>query len=112
MGNRNMWTMSKKLLRAISAKHDKYLTLSTKQFMGIEKQPHSFYILSEAVYNEETGRYFNKEIYSTTSMIRITLYLRDIYYSLEGMELPEDQVKWNEIRKELMESGQYWPWNN
>lgn len=111
MGNRNMWTMSKKLLKAISVKYDKYLTLSTKQFMGVEKQPHSYYILSEAVYNTETGKYYNKEIYSTTSMIRITMYLRDIYYVLEGRELPMDQEKWNEIREELIQDGKYWPWN-
>lgn len=111
MGNRNMWTISKKLLKGISVKYDKQLTLSTKQFMGVEKQPHSIYILSEAVLNPDTGRYYNKEFYSTTSMIRITLYLRDIFYTLEGRELPTDQEKWNAIREELIANGEYWPRN-
>lgn len=111
MASRNMWTKSKILLKAIGVKHHHLLTLSTKQFMGSEKKPHDFYVLSEAVLNEETGKFYNREIYSTTSMVRIVLYLRDIWYSLEGLELPTDQEKWNEIRKELIADGKYWPRN-
>lgn len=108
MRNRNMWTTSKVILKALKFKHQRYFTVSIKQFIGKEQMPHNLYTLSEAVYNPNTGKYYNKDVYTTASMIRIVLYLRDILDILEGRPVAIDQPLWNDIREELVQSGKYW----
>jgi hypothetical protein len=34
-------------------------------------------------------------------MVRITLFLRDMWFEENGWELPTDQEEWNAIREEL-----------
>lgn len=100
----NLMQTSKKLIQALNSRGYR-LTLSTKQFMGREGQPHNMYSISRAIWNEEKEKYSHEELYSTTSMVRITLYLRDMWFDANGWELPTDQESWNKIRKELRENG-------
>lgn len=100
----NLMQTSKKLIQALNGRGHKY-TLSTKQFIGKEGQPHNMYSISKAIYNEEKRRYSHEEVYSTTSMVRITLYLRDMWFIENGWELPTDQEEWNAIREELRKDG-------
>ena len=100
----NLMQTSKKLVQALSSKGHK-LTLSTKQFMGKEGRPHNMYSLNLAIWNEEKSRYSHEEIYSTTSMVRMTLFLRDMWFEENGWELPTDQEQWNAIREELREKN-------
>jgi hypothetical protein len=69
--------------------------------MGKEGQPHNMYSINKALWNEEKGRYSHEELYSTTSMVRVTLFLRDMWFTANGWELPTDQPAWNAVRKEL-----------
>ena len=96
----NLRQTSKKLVLALNSRGYK-LTFNMKQFMGTEGEPHNYYSICKAVWNEDTNRYYNQEIYSSSSMIRITLFLRDMWYKENGWELPTDQKKWNEIRRDL-----------
>lgn len=100
----NLMQTSKKLIQALNSKGRK-LTFSTKQFMGREGQPHNMYSISEAIWNEEKRRYTHSEVYSTTSMVRVTLFLRDEWYKVNGWELPTDQAIWNTAREELQKDG-------
>lgn len=96
----NLMQTSKKLVQALNSKGRK-ITLSTKQFIGKEGQPHNMYSISEATWNEDKRKYSHEELYSTTSMIRVTLFLRDLWFELNGWELPDDQELWNDIREEM-----------
>lgn len=100
----NLMQTSKKLIQALNSRGHK-LTLSTKQFIGREGQPHNMYSISSATWNEEKRKYSHDELYSTTSMVRITLYLRDLWYIENNWELPTDQEEWNRIREELRNNG-------
>ena len=100
----NLMQTSKKLIQALNSRGHK-LTLSTKQFIGREGQPHNMYSISSATWNEEKRKYSHDELYSTTSMVRITLFLRDMWYVENNWELPTDQEEWNRIREELRENG-------
>lgn len=100
----NLMQTSKKLIQALNSRGHK-LTFSQKQFMGKEGQPHNMYSINKAIWNEEKRRYSHEELYSTTSMVRVTLFLRDMWYEENGWELPEDQEAWNAIRKELKEKN-------
>ena len=100
----NLMQTTKKLIQALNSRGYK-LTFSAKQFMGREGQPHNMYSVNRAIWNEEKGRYSHEELYSTTSMVRITLFLRDMWYEENEMELPTDQEAWNKIREELREKN-------
>lgn len=69
--------------------------------MGKDSRPHSYYSINKAEWNDERGKYLHTELYSSTSMVRIVLYLRDMWYKENGWELPTDQTLWNEIRADL-----------
>lgn len=96
----NLMQTCKKLIQALNSRGNK-LTFSTKQFIGTEGQPHNMYSVSKATWNEEKGKYKHDEIYSTTSMVRMTLFLRDMWYEENGWDLPTDQEQWNELREEI-----------
>ena len=100
----NLMQTSKKLVQALNSRGYK-LTFSTKQFIGKEGQPHNMYSISNATWDDEKKRYKHSELYSTTSMVRVVLFLRDMWYEENGWELPDDQEKWNGIRKELRGNG-------
>lgn len=100
----NLMQTSKKLIQALNSRGHKY-TMSVKQFIGKEGQPHNMYCISKATWNEEKLRYSHDEVYSATSMVRITLYLRDLWYKENNWELPTDQPQWNTIRKDLHNDG-------
>ena len=100
----NLMQTSKKLVQALNSRGYK-LTFSTKQFMGKESQPHNMYCVNKATWNEEKGRYSHEELYSTTSMVRMTLFLRDMWFEENGWDLPDDQEAWNKIRAELREKN-------
>lgn len=100
----NLMQTSKKLVQALNSRGYK-LTLSTKQFIGREGQPHNMYSISKAIWDWDNRKYKHSELYSTTSLVRIVLFLRDMWYEENGWELPTDQEKWNEIRKELRGNG-------
>ena len=96
----NLLRTSKKLVQALNSKGYK-LTFSSKQYIGREGQPHTMYSICRAVYNDEKQRYSHEEIYSTSSMVRIVLFLRDMWFEENGWELPTDQEQWNKIREGL-----------
>lgn len=96
----NLMHTSKKLIQALNSR-GYMLTFSTKQFMGREGQPHNMYSISKAIWNDEKRKYSHSEIYSTTSMVRVVLFLRDMWYKENDWELPTDQEEWNKIREEL-----------
>ena len=104
----NLIKTSKKLMQAISLKTDRQLCFSTKQIMGREDRIITLYIISESVYNPDIEKYQNVEIYSSSSMVRIVMFLRDGWYICNNMELPTDQEIWNEVRERLISNGQYW----
>lgn len=100
----NLLRTSKKLVSALNTKGYK-LTVSTKQFIGVEGRPHTMYGVNNGIWDEEKRKYINKELYSSTSLVRIVLYLRDMWFRENGWELPTDQEKWNIIREELKEKS-------
>lgn len=94
----------RKLISALNSKGDKLL-YAQKQFMGKEGRVHPLYSVSRATWDEAKERYRNVEIYSTTSNIRMALFLRDLLFTAEGKELPTDNEMWNKIREGMKDNG-------
>ena len=87
------------------------ILFNKKQFMGKEGMPHNLYSISKAYWDDGKGKYGSNEIYKSTSMIRIVLYLRDMLYLEQGKELPMDNEMWNALRPDdlriLQEEQEY-----
>ena len=91
---------TQKLIQALNSKgHD--LLFARKQFMGKEGMPQNFYVLSKGCWNADKGKYDTVDIYKTTSLIRMVLFLRDMWYTENGWELPTDNEMWNKIREQI-----------
>lgn len=99
-----MYQTRNKLLGALNSRGQK-LTFSTKEFIGTEGNTHKYYTISQGVWNDERRRYDHHELYSSVSMVRIVLFLRDRWFEINGWELPTDQKQWNDIRQKLKEDN-------
>ena len=87
-----------KLIRALNTR-GLMLMYNKKQFMGVEGQPHNLYTVTQAKWIPEKHKYGSVEVYKSTSTIRVVLYLRDLWFSINGWEIPTDNEMWNKIRE-------------
>lgn len=77
---------------------------STSQFYS-EKQdrPVTIYHIKQAEWDDGRGKFVNQELFNSTSQIQIVLYLRDLWYIVNGKELPTDNETWNAIREKIQQ---------
>lgn len=76
---------------------------STSQFYSMtQDRPITIYHIKQATYDAEREKFVNQELFNSTSQIQIVKFLRDMWYTLNGLELPTDDEKWNEIRDRAM----------
>lgn len=93
-------TMIHKLQRAINDKYGQKILYNKTQFYSEQQdRPVTLYILKQACWDEDKKRNRNIELYSTTSQIQIVLYLRDLWYELNGWEVPADNEEWNKAKE-------------
>ena len=98
MPNSNI-AMIKALQKALNNKGDKIL-YQTSQFYSEQKQePITFHHIKRSVKDEETGKNKHIELFKSTSMIQIVFFLRDMWYRMNNLDLPQDNEQWNSIRK-------------
>ena len=72
---------------------------TTNQFYSVDKQmPVTKYCLRKAEIDYNTHRSESEEIFSTYSQLQIILYLRDLWYTWLGKDLPTDNELWENIK--------------
>lgn len=100
----NLLKTTRKLLSALNLRGYN-LTFATKQFVGREGNMHTYYTVNQAQWNDDKNRYVNVELYSSGSVVRITLFLRDMWFLANDWELPTDNELWNILREEIAFNG-------
>lgn len=100
MANSNS-TMIHKLQTAINSKGCKILYQTSQFFSEEQNRPITMYYIKKAVWDETKGKNVNEPLFHSTSQIQIVLFLRDMWYELNGMELPTDNEEWNNIRNRI-----------
>ena len=103
-GSKNAVVTAKRLIKALNTKGYK-ISLATRQFLGREGQFHNYYTVNEHLWDDEKKRFVTREVYSTTSTLRLLMFLRDKWYIENGLELPTDQDIWNAEREKLRAEG-------
>ena len=92
--------MIHRLQRAINEKFGQKILYNKTQFYSEQQdRPVTLYILKKAYWDEDKQKTRNIELYSTTSQIQIVLYLRDLWYELNGWEVPKDNEAWTKAKE-------------
>lgn len=99
MANSNS-TMIKKLQQAINLKGGKLLYSTTQFYSEQQDRPVTMYIIKQGIYDEEKGKTTSVELFKSYSQIQIVLFLRDMWYEMNGMEVPKDNEKWNKVKED------------
>ena len=90
-----------KLQQALNLRGEMIL-YNTSQFYSTEQdRPVTVYHVKKAVWDEKKGKNINIELFKSTSQIQILLFLRDMWYEVNGWELPEGDEEWTTIRERL-----------
>lgn len=92
-----------KLQQAINRKGYKILYSTSQFYSNKQDRPVTMYVLKQAVWNDEQQRNQNIELFKSTSQIQILLFLRDMWYEINGWEVPTDNEVWNDIKAKLKE---------
>ena len=96
--------MVSKLQTAINQNFGYKLTYNKTQFFSEDKNsPVTIHTIKRAVYNEEKGKNQYIELFSSCSQLQIVLFLRDLWYELNGWEVPSDNEDWNKAKEAYYE---------
>ena len=91
--------MIHRLQKAINTKFEEKLLLNRRQWYSEkEHRPITVYIISKAIYDDDTKKTKSNELFSSTSELQIVLFLRDYWYTLNGWEVPTDNEEWNKAK--------------
>ena len=78
---------------------------STSQFYSEQQdRPVTMYHIKQAVWNEEKGKYVNVELFKHTSQVQVLLYMRDLWYTVNGKEVPQNNEVWNAKKAQYEEN--------
>jgi len=93
----------KKLQKAINEKYGSRILINKTQYYSEKSdRPMELLVVKKAIWNEEKQRYKNVELFSSPSDVQIVLYLRDMWYELNGWEVPTDNEEWNSAKEAYM----------
>ena len=90
-------TMIHKLQNAINSSGGKILYEKAQFFSQDQDRPVSIYKISHAV-ESSPGKTKKEKLFESTSMIQIVLYLRDVWYTIQGQEIPTDNESWEAVK--------------
>ena len=93
-----------RLQRALNMRGMKILYSTTQFYSQDQDRPVTMYVLKQAIWNEEKQRNNNIELFKSTSQIQILLFLRDLWYDVNGKEIPQDNEMWNKIRDNIKQN--------
>ena len=92
--------MIKKLQQAINMHGDRIMYSTSQFYSEQQNRPVTVYHIKRAVWDNDKGKFVNQELFKTTSQIQIVLFLRDIWYEMNGKPVPTDNEEWNKRKSE------------
>ena len=96
--------MIHKLQVALNSKGCRIMLNRTQFYSEEQKRPVTIYKVSQAIYDEKSKRYKHEEIFSSASEIQEVLFLRNLWYKVQGKDVPptnemkgaaEFKIKWD-----------------
>lgn len=101
--------MIRKIQKACNVKFNTQLCYNVTQFYSEEqKREINRYSISKQITDGNTGKYSREELFGTYSLIKMVFFMRDYWYLLNGIELPNDNEEWVKMRKEtILANGEF-----
>lgn len=103
MGRSSQYSKQIRNLQLALNKKGCNILFSRKQFFS-EKYNYAMtlYIISQSVLDGETGKKRSIELFSTTNQVHCLLFMRNLWYLVNGQEVPETNLddfnaKWKEV---------------
>ena len=98
--NKKFGPTIKKLQNAINSTGKRHLLVNkTQYYVEQDNKIAEILVVKEAFVNKKTGSVRYEEVFSSGSDIAITLFLRDVWYELNGWEVPTDNDYWEEVKR-------------
>lgn len=92
-------TLARKLQTVIKHTFGVKLLINTNQWYHKDKDMFiSVYTVKQSVWDDEKNKAITTDLYTTYSQIQLVLYLRDMWYELNGWEVPTDNEVWENIK--------------
>lgn len=92
-------TLIHKLQQALNGKGERILYTTSQFYSEQQNRPVTIYHVKQATYDEIEDKTRNVELFKSTSQIQIVLFLRDLWYEVNGWEVPQDNETWNNVKK-------------
>lgn len=87
-------TTIKKLQKAINLKFNQKIVVSANQWYSEQaNRPITTHIIKQVVWDEDKQKNIYVELFKSTSLLQIGLYLRDMWYTLNGWEIPKNDFE-------------------
>lgn len=80
-------TISKNIIRAIDLSFGAHVVIAVNEFFGKEGYPVKMYIVKDSFYDGHT--WVEQQLFKSTSSSYVTLFCRDLLFSLQGKNMPE-----------------------
>ena len=94
--------MIHKLQHALNERGLKILYQTQQFYSEDQQQPVTCYVVKQAKKKKKKQRNINVELFKSFSQIQIVLFLRDLWFEVNGQELPKDNEVWNKIREGIV----------
>lgn len=101
-------TLIKKLQKAINSRGEKILYNTSQWYSDKQQRPITVYHIKKSVWDEEKQKSRNIELFKAYSTIQVLLFLRDYWYQMNNIPIPEDNEVWNEIKSKNGGEGNEW----
>ena len=88
--------MIHKLQNAINQNGGKILYEKSQFFSIDQNRPINIYKICQSL--GTATKHKKEKLFESTSMIQIVLYLRDVWYTIQGQKLPTDNAEWENIK--------------
>lgn len=105
--------MLHKLQVALNSKGLRILCNRSQFYSEQQNRPVTMYKIAQSIMNEQTGKSNHVELFSTASEIQAVLFLRNLWYAVQGKAIPPtNQVKgaeyfqraWTEFEETSLET--------
>lgn len=98
-------TMIWKLQVALNSKGLRILCNRSQFFSDQQNRPVTIYKISQSIKNETTGKNNHVELFSSASEIQIVLFMRNLWYAVNGKPIPPtNKVKGAEVFEDAWET--------
>jgi hypothetical protein len=88
----------KKLQKALNNQGQR-IVVNRNQYWSNNGHMYTMYIVKQYVWNEEKEQFITVELFKSSSSVRVVFYLRDLWYQVNGWEVPTDNEKWEKIKE-------------